>query len=77
MAIACSTSVRCGRLLEEALTDIQKLGFGKIDILTIDGWVHVNTTDLADCVETLKEQISIGTEAGVTFALELHVNSPF
>ncbi len=32
---------------------------------------------LADCVATLREQISMGREAGVTFALELHVNSPF
>jgi sugar phosphate isomerase/epimerase len=32
---------------------------------------------LADCVATLREQVTLGREAGVTFALELHVNSPF
>ena len=32
---------------------------------------------LADCVATLREQITLGREAGITFALELHVNSPF
>jgi sugar phosphate isomerase/epimerase len=32
---------------------------------------------LSDCIATLTEQISAGQQAGVTFALELHVNSPF
>jgi sugar phosphate isomerase/epimerase len=32
---------------------------------------------LADCVETLREQKAAGDAAGVTFALELHVRSPF
>jgi sugar phosphate isomerase/epimerase len=157
MSIACSTSIRCGSSLEDALATISKLGLEKIDILTIDGWVHVDTQELADnwgsaiarvdgllkqygltpiatnsgvspqlhhrseeinaqrlkeiealvrfmkhyeievaaiqpraadaerpweevladCVETLREQKSAGEKAGVTFALELHVNSPF
>jgi sugar phosphate isomerase/epimerase len=46
--IACSTSVRCGSSLETALADIANAGFKKVDILTIDGWVHVNSSDLAD-----------------------------
>lgn len=157
MSIACSTSVYCNRPLDEALAQIATLGIPGIDLLTIDGWVHVNTRDLADnweatiasvdtllntyhltpiatnsgvsaqlhqrtpeinaqrrreiealvrfanyyniqvaaiqprnkdtsrpwetvladCVETLREQKRIGDAAGVTFALELHVNSPF
>lgn len=47
MAVACSTSVRCNSPLETALTDIAAAGFNAIDLLAIDGWVHVNTSDLA------------------------------
>lgn len=32
---------------------------------------------LTDCVQTLQEHLEIGEAGGVTFALELHVNSPF
>jgi len=32
---------------------------------------------LTDCVETLREQKAAGDASGVTFALELHVRSPF
>ena len=157
MAILCSTSIRCGSSLEEALKAIRQLEFEGIDLLAIDGWVHVNTRDLVenfdnmikyldsmfgkyeikpialncgigaqlhhrntevnlqrikeiealirlmryfdvkiaaiqprnsdmerpwedvlgDCVETLREQKAMGDAAGVTFALEFHVNSPF
>jgi len=157
MTIACSTSVRCNSSLEKALADIAAAGFEAIDLLAIDGWVHVSTTDLAnrfeetlahvdgllsqhrlapvalntgvspqlhqrsaevntqrerevqglirlmqrygtqvaamqprnpdparpwgevlrDCVATLREQVEAGRAAGVTFALELHVHSPF
>jgi sugar phosphate isomerase/epimerase len=48
MAIACSTSVRSGAPLEDALAHVAGLGFEKVDILTIDGWAHVNTRDMAD-----------------------------
>jgi len=157
MAIAISTSVRCNSRLEKALSDIEKAGFESIDLLAIDGWVHVHTRDLVsqydetvsrldsllrqhhlkpiilntgvasqlhhrsdeinaqrtreidalirlmkhydiqiaaiqprntdpqrpyddvfrDCVATLQEQIAAGAAAGVIFALELHVRSPF
>lgn len=157
MVIACSTSVRCRSPLEKALADIRKAGFAQIDLLMIDGWVHVNTQDLADRYEetvagvdalldaysltpiavnsgvsqqlhdrsessnrrrreeirgllrfmadhglslaaiqprqpdrsrpeadvfgdaaaTVREQVAMGAGAGVTFALELHANSPF
>lgn len=157
MAIACSTLVRCASPLERALADIAAMGFARIDLLVIDGWVHVHTRDLADqfdqtvagidrllrqhnlmpialntgvgpqlhqrspainarrirevealircmqhygitiaaiqprnadrdrpwdevlrdCVATLREQTAMGRAAGITFALELHVNSPF
>lgn len=46
MAIACSTSVFSRSTLEEALKGVHRLGFSKIDLLLIDGWIHVNTTDL-------------------------------
>ncbi len=157
MGIACSTAVCSKEPLDTALATIAGLGFEKIDHLTIDGWAHVNTQDLADdwdptfervdrllcdhglspialntgvspqlhdrsakaiarrtsevdalvrlashcgvsiaaiqprnadpdrpwdavladCVETLREQKAVGDAAGLIFALELHVRSPF
>lgn len=155
--IACSTAIGCNSPLETALADIQSLGFQYVDLLVIDGWVHVNTRGLVqdfegeknkldrlfaqyaltplylntgvsqqlhqrssvdnaqrrleidglirlmraydihvaaiqprnndpsrlweavlqDSAATLKEQVETGRAAGVTFALELHSNSPF
>ncbi len=155
--ISCSTAIRCNSPLEFALSDIQRLGFQYVDLLAIDGWVHVHTRNLVqdfeaetnkldrlfqqygltplflntgvsqqlyqrspadnsqrmrevtglihlmqhygikvaaiqprnndpsrsweevleDCAETLREQVVAGRAAEVTFALELHVNSPF
>ena len=46
MAVACSTSVFCRSTLEEALQGVHELGFREVDLLLIDGWVHVDTTDL-------------------------------
>jgi sugar phosphate isomerase/epimerase len=157
MAIALSTSIGHQSSLEGALAQVAELGFRKVDILAIDGWVHVNTRDLADrweetsahverllrahgltpiavnsgvspqlyerapavnaqrlreiealirwmqrlsvgvaaiqprqpdpdrpweevladCFATLREQFDAGARAGVKFALELHVRSPF
>ncbi|MFO7167522.1 MAG: sugar phosphate isomerase/epimerase [Chloroflexota bacterium] len=157
MMIACSTAVRCASPLDTALSDIAAAGFRHIDLLAIDGWVHVHTRDLAAdfegtaghvegllrrhaltpialntgvgpqlhdrsaeaserraretaalvrlmgrlgvrvaaiqprnadpsrpweevldaCVATLREQTAAGAAQGVTFALELHVRSPF
>lgn len=51
MAIACSTSVYCRSSLEDALRGIRGMGFEMIDLLVIDGWVHVNTTDLVSDYE--------------------------
>jgi sugar phosphate isomerase/epimerase len=51
MAIAISTSVKCGTPLEQAAPVIAGLGIREIDLLVIDGWVHVNTRDLADDFE--------------------------
>jgi sugar phosphate isomerase/epimerase len=48
MAIACSTSLRCGSTLEDALATISRLGFKYVDLLTIDGWCHLHTQALAD-----------------------------
>jgi sugar phosphate isomerase/epimerase len=157
MAVACSTSIRSGASLEEALTAIASIGIPKVDLLTIDGWVHVHPSDLVrdfegmvtqvdvllkqygvtpialntavgpqlhdrsdeanerrsretealirlmqhynitlaaiqprnpdplrpypdvlqDCIATLRQQTAAGAESGITFALELHINSPF
>lgn len=157
MRIACSTSVRCGSSLEEALKLARQLEFQYVDLLMIDGWVHIDTSALAadeegvytrvgelldryqlkpiavnsgvspqlhhrspenharrlqelnglvrfmnrfcirisavqprnpdrsrpwrdvidDCVLTLREYNEIGSAHNVTFALELHINSPF
>src|SRR5260221_13325991 len=48
MAVACSTSLGHRQTLPEALARISGLGFRWVDLLSIDGWVHVNTRDLAD-----------------------------
>jgi len=48
MAIACSTSIRCGSSLDVALKTIHDLGFKQIDLLTIGAWAHVNPRNLAD-----------------------------
>jgi sugar phosphate isomerase/epimerase len=48
VAIACSTSIFSRSTLEEALRGIRDMGFRQIDLLVIDGWVHVHTTDLAN-----------------------------
>lgn len=157
MTIACSTSIRSGSSLEEALRSVSALGFTHVDLLAIDGWVHIHPSDLVrdweatadrlrrllsdhslvpialntgtgpqlhdrsapansrrteqikailrliracgigvaaiqplrsdpgrpwrdvltDCVASLREYDALGREAGVTFALELHVDSPF
>ncbi|HEY0867049.1 MAG TPA: sugar phosphate isomerase/epimerase family protein [Fimbriimonas sp.] len=155
--VACSTSVRCHSTLDKALEEIAGAGFREIDLLAIDGWVHLNPSDLArdydssfrtfdaklkasnliiralntgvgpqlhdrssaaaevrsaeiaalirfmseygiriaaiqprnadrsrpadavfaDCIRTVREQVALGEEEGVEFALELHSNSPF
>ena len=48
MAIACSTSIASDSPLDKALETVHNLGFRNVDILTVDGWAHVNTQDLAD-----------------------------
>lgn len=157
MAIACSTSLGHRQTLDETCARLARLGFRHVDILAIDGWVHIHTRDLAgnfestaagveailashtltplalnsgvgpqlhdrsaeacarrqaeiagllrlmqrlgvgvaaiqprnpdpqrpeaevlsDCIATLREQFAAGDAAGVQFALELHVRSPF
>ncbi|WP_308636364.1 sugar phosphate isomerase/epimerase family protein [Paenibacillus silvisoli] len=157
--VACSTSVRCGSSFEEALAAISAAGFRYVDILSIDGWVHVNTSALVtdqgltqeigrtkqlldryqlipaatnsgvspqlhdrspeaierrkaetiglanwmkalgisfaaiqprqpdrsrpwqemqdDCIASLREQLAVAKQEGISMALEFHVNSPF
>ncbi|HEX8835176.1 MAG TPA: sugar phosphate isomerase/epimerase [Abditibacteriaceae bacterium] len=84
MAIACSTSVACNSSLDKALETVHNLGFRNVDILTIDGWAHVNTQDLADDfvstrarVEALLQQCQltpIATNSGVS--TKMHLRSP-
>lgn len=47
MAIACSTSVFSNSSLEDALAGIAGLGFPCFDLLAIDGWIHLHTSELA------------------------------
>jgi sugar phosphate isomerase/epimerase len=153
--VACSTSIGCGTDLENALLRIDQVGSSFVDLLAIDGWVHVHpsrlvqnfdaeaseleyklanrklicmntgvgpqlhdrsevakerrtaetqaliqlmkrtnvdlaaiqprnpdpsrpwTDVLEDCVQSLQDQFELAKAAGVAFALELHVNSPF
>ena len=48
MDLICSTSAFANETLEAALDGVRQMGFAEIDLLVIDGWAHVNTTDLAD-----------------------------
>ncbi len=57
MGIACSTAVCSKEPLDTALATIAGLGFEKIDLLTIDGWAHVNTRDLADDWDPTLERV--------------------
>jgi sugar phosphate isomerase/epimerase len=157
MAIAYSTAIESRSSLEDAASNIQRHGGRVIDLLAIEGWVHVDPSDLAsqwettvarldaalaahalvpialntgvaaqlhhrspainaarhahweglvrlmkhvgvevaaiqprnadrerpyddvwrDCVATLREQLAVAQAAGVRFALELHIGSPF
>jgi sugar phosphate isomerase/epimerase len=84
MAIACSTSIRAGAPLEDALAHVAELGFRDVDILTIDGWTHVNTRDMADQWDATVERVDrllqqhrlnpIATNSGVS--PQLHHRNP-
>lgn len=45
--IACSTSIGCEVTLPEALARIAAIGAREVDLLCIEGWVHVNPSALA------------------------------
>jgi sugar phosphate isomerase/epimerase len=47
MTIALSTSIRCGGTLTEALDAARTAGIADVDLLTIEGWRHVNPSALA------------------------------
>ncbi len=55
--IACSTSIACAYPLEKACADIASLGLRLTDILTIEGWAHVNPSDLADRWDETVERV--------------------
>jgi sugar phosphate isomerase/epimerase len=84
MAIAISTTVGCNSALDKALQTAHNLGFRNVDILTVDGWAHVNTQDLADDfantrarVDALLQQYQltpITTNSGVS--TKMHHRSP-
>lgn len=84
MAVACSTSLGHKLRLEEALERIARLGFRHVDLLSIDGWVHVNTSDLADRREETTARVDralaesglvpIATNSGVS--PQLHHRAP-
>lgn len=48
MRIACSTAAFCRSPLEGAVRGVRELGFAEADLLVIEGWVHVNPTDLVN-----------------------------
>ncbi|MBB6733545.1 sugar phosphate isomerase/epimerase family protein [Cohnella zeiphila] len=59
--IACSTSVRSGSGLEEALAALSAAGFRYVDVLAIDGWAHVHPSALTGKA-SLREQIARTSE---------------
>ncbi|SDX62031.1 sugar phosphate isomerase/epimerase [Paenibacillus sp. CF384] len=67
--IACSTSVRCGSGFEEALASISSAGFRFVDILAIDGWVHVPTSELIT-EHSLAQQINRTKQLLVQYNLQ-------
>jgi len=48
MRVACSTTVRYKQDVESALQKIRDMGFDAVDLLTIDGWAHIDPAELAD-----------------------------
>src|SRR5262249_2780968 len=84
MAVACSTSLGHKLPLDAALARIARLGFRHVDILSIDGWVHVNTRDLAERGERTTARVDrllaeaglvpMATNSGVS--PQLHHRSP-
>src|SRR5262245_25389708 len=84
MAVACSTSLGHKLSLTEALERIARLGFRYVDLLSIDGWVHVNTSDLAERWEETAPRLDraladaglvpIATNSGVS--PQLHHRTP-
>ena len=84
MAIAISTSVACNSPLDKALETVHKLGCRNVDILTIDGWAHVNTRDLLNDYASTRSRVDallqqyqltpIATNCGVS--AQLHHRSP-
>src|SRR5690606_34108817 len=51
MATACSTSVGTRSTLAETLGKIAGIGMTHVDLLAIDGWVHIHTQALVDHFE--------------------------
>jgi len=82
MKAACSTAGFTKLLLEDALRDIRGLGFDFVDLLMMEGWAHINPSELvADPVskarqvaETLRENEL--TAIGINGNVSSPINSP-
>lgn len=84
MRIAVSTAIGCDTTLDVALDRIQKVGCPLVDILTIDGWVHVLPSRLVEDFDgecsrfegelEARNLTAIATNSGL--GVQLHDRSP-
>lgn len=84
MRVAVSTAIGCDATLEVALDRVAQIGCPLVDVLTIDGWVHVSPSKLVDnfeehtswCEAQLSQRglIAIATNSGL--GVQLHDRSP-
>jgi sugar phosphate isomerase/epimerase len=84
MAVAVSTSLGCSSPLPRALDLVASTGARLVDVLVIDGWRHINTSDLAHdfaaTVASLESQLSQRGLTAIAFnsgvGPELHHRDP-
>lgn len=55
--IVCSSAIGCGFPVEEALDRIAAIGLQDADLLTIEGWAHINPSALAADFDATSAQI--------------------
>lgn len=57
MAILCSTALGSRSSLADTLERIRKLGFSGVDLLAIEGWVHISPVELTRNYEQVVQRI--------------------
>ena len=57
MKIACSTTAYTQKPLEDALRNIASLGFRYVDLLMMEGWAHINPSEIAETPQRYAERV--------------------